>query len=246
VHDLRLRDEAWKSLSRRLTDSSTIGGARRIRRLICRFLTAGFCLRLVQRCFGFSMDCFGAFFCFLAYSFSRFLRLSADSLSGLLGFFFDCFSSFLGFFARRLKSVFYRLLCFFAPCFTSCSAPSCPSAARAVAETNVIIKLVIFMIGSFSFAIPVQRKRMRHTSRAHYRLSRRQLRRAFAARTFVNGREFREWDAENIKNRYESVSQSQTHRSNSFIAPRACQDPFLAAYHATASPKQAKKFHVLH
>ena len=69
---------------------------------------------------------------------------------------------------------------------------------------------------------------------------------AFAARTLVNGREFREWDAENIKHRYQSVSQSQTHRSNGFIAPRACQDPFLAAYHATATPKQAKKFHVLH
>jgi hypothetical protein len=69
---------------------------------------------------------------------------------------------------------------------------------------------------------------------------------AFAARTLVNGREFRQWDTENVKHCDQSVSQSQTHPSNSFIVPRARQDPFLAAYHATASPKQAKKFHVFH
>jgi hypothetical protein len=68
----------------------------------------------------------------------------------------------------------------------------------------------------------------------------------FAARTFVNGREFREWDAENIKRCDKSVSQSQTHTSNSFVAPRARQDPFAAVYHPTVAPEPAKKFHVLH
>ncbi len=69
---------------------------------------------------------------------------------------------------------------------------------------------------------------------------------AFAARAFVNGREFRQWDAENIKHRYQSVSQSQTQRSNSFVAPRADQDPLTTVYDPTGAPEPAKTFHVLH
>ena len=69
---------------------------------------------------------------------------------------------------------------------------------------------------------------------------------AFAARTLVNGREFRQWDAENIKHRDKSVSQSQTDTSNGFVAPGARHDPFATVYHATVAPELAKKFHVLH
>jgi hypothetical protein len=69
---------------------------------------------------------------------------------------------------------------------------------------------------------------------------------ALAADAPVNRREFRVRYSENIKRRDQSVCQGQTHSSNSFIAPRAGQDPFLAAYHATVPPKQAKKLHVFH
>ena len=71
------------------------------------------------------MDCFSAFFCFLAYGLSGFLRLFADSLGSLfvfsptvsasqsLCFFSDCLSGFLGFFTRSFKSILDCLACFF-------------------------------------------------------------------------------------------------------------------------------------
>ena len=87
---------------------------------------------------------------------------------------------------------------------------------------------------------------MRPLGCAHYRLSRRQLSIALAARTFVNGRKSRQWNTEKIKRRDKSVSQSQTRTSNGFVAPRARQDPFAAVHHLTVAPEPAKKFHVLH
>ncbi len=69
---------------------------------------------------------------------------------------------------------------------------------------------------------------------------------AFAACTFVNGREFRDWDAENVKRCDQSVSQCQTYAPNSFIAARAHPDSFVAVPYVTVALKQAKKFHVLH
>src|SRR4030095_10954713 len=96
----------------RPTWSSTISRARCIRRLVARWLAARFWLRLVQCIFGFSMDCFGGFFCFVAYSLSGFLRLSADGLSSLFRFLSDCFCGFLGFLACSFKSVLDRLSCF--------------------------------------------------------------------------------------------------------------------------------------
>src|SRR5262245_58622552 len=98
-----------------LANSLTISRAWRIRCRLCRLLAAGFCLRLVQCLLGFSIDCFGGFFCFLAYRLSGFLRLSPDSLRCLFGFFSDCLSGFLGFFACSFKAVLNRLPCFF--CF---------------------------------------------------------------------------------------------------------------------------------
>jgi hypothetical protein len=90
-----------------------IAWGRRIRRLIRRLLTADFCLRLVQCFFGFSMDCFGSFLCFLAYCLGGFLGLSPDGLGSFFGFFTDCFRGFLGLFACGFESVFDRLPCFF-------------------------------------------------------------------------------------------------------------------------------------
>ena len=90
-----------------------IGGTGRIRRLICRLLTAGFFLRLVQRFFGFLMDCFGAFLCFLAYGFSCFLGLSADCLGSLLGFVSDGFSGLFCFLSNSLGGFFGLLACGF-------------------------------------------------------------------------------------------------------------------------------------
>ena len=209
------------------------------------------------------MNRFGTFFCFLAYGFSSFLGLSADcfgsflsfvsyGFSGLFSFLSNSLGDFFGFFARGFKSVLDRLSRFFCSVlYVFYCAFLARSATSAVATTKVIIRLVIFMTASFSFAVPLQRKRMQRagacivaasTRRRHPEKSGCML----ATRTFVNRREFRQWDAEDIKRCDQSVSQSQTHRSNGFIAPRTHQDPFLAAYHATAPPKQAKKFHVFH
>src|SRR4029453_5963950 len=101
----------------RPTSTSTISRARCIRRLICRLLTVGLCLRFVERFFGFSVDCFGAFFCLLAHRLSGFLGLSSYLLRSLFGFFADCFRGFLGLFACGFKSVFNRLPCFFCSLF---------------------------------------------------------------------------------------------------------------------------------
>jgi len=109
------------------------------------------------------MDCSGTLFRFLAYSFSGFLGLSANSLGSLFGFFSDCFSDFLGFSACGFKSVFNYLSCFFRSVLYVSSVPSCPTAASALAATNVIVRLAIFITASFSF--PVQRKRMRRPCR---------------------------------------------------------------------------------
>src|SRR5437667_4047747 len=93
---------------------------------------------------------------------------------------------------------------------------------------------------------------MRRPHRAHRAASTRQyaipsaLVTRFAAHAPIERRKLRQRDTENVKHCDQSVSQSQTHPSNSFIASRAGQDPLLAAYHATAPPKQAKKLHVLH
>ncbi len=205
------------------------------------------------------MNCFGAFFGFLAYGFSSFLGLSAycfsqfpcvflpTVLSGLLCFFSNCFSGFLGFLACRFKSVLDRLPAFFAPCFTSSSAPSCPKRGKSRGRDQRNNKTRYFHDCLLFICCPCTKKTDETTRAARiiaYHADNSGC--AFAARTFVNGREFRQWDAENIKHCDQSVSQSQTHRSNCFIAPRARQDPFSAAYHATVTPKQAKKFHVLH
>src|SRR6266481_2626347 len=156
------------------------------------------------------MDCFGAFFCFLAYSlsgfprffaysFSRFLRLSADSLSGLLGFFSDCFSSFLGFFARRLKSVFYRLPCFFCSLLYVLQCSFLPERGKSRSRDQRYNKARYFHDWLLFICCPCTKKTDEtHEPRA-LSLITPTTRVAFAARTFVKGREFREWDAENVK-----------------------------------------------
>src|SRR6266480_962753 len=68
----------------------------------------------------------------------------------------------------------------------------------------------------------------------------------FATYAPIKRRELRQRDTENVKHCDQSVSQSQAHTSNSFIAPRAHQDPFVAVGHAAAVLKPAKKFHVFH
>src|SRR5436190_17381019 len=91
----------------------TIGGAWRIRRLICRLLLAGFCLGLPRCFFGFSVSRTGTFLRFPADSLGGFLGLSANSLGRFFRFLSDCFSSFLGFFARSFNPVFDCFPCFF-------------------------------------------------------------------------------------------------------------------------------------
>ena len=59
------------------------------------------------------MDCFGAFFCFLAYGFSSFLGLSADCLGSLLGFVSDGFSGLFCFLSNSLGGFFGFLACGF-------------------------------------------------------------------------------------------------------------------------------------
>src|SRR5437899_1506859 len=196
--------------------------------MICRLLAGDFRLRLVQRSLRFSMNCFGAFFCFLAYSLSGFLGLSADGLGSLFGFFSDCFSRFLGFFACGFNSVLDclpRFLCSLLY-FFHCSFLGERYKRRSQGQSNNKARYLhdcLLFICSL-----VQRKRMRPASCAHDRLSRRQLSMAFAARTFVNGREFRQWDPENIKRHNKPVSQNQTRTSNGFVPPRTRQDPFAA------------------
>src|SRR5437016_3774930 len=144
--------------------------ARRIRCLICRLLFAGFRLRLVQRSFGFSMDCFGGFFCFLAHSLSGFLRLSADGLGSLLGFFSNGFCGFLGLFARSFESVLNRLPCFFRSLLSvfQCSFLREGNKRRGHSQSNNKARYfhacLLFIYAPCS---PVYRKRMRCPDRAH-------------------------------------------------------------------------------
>jgi hypothetical protein len=146
---------------------SAIGRRRRIRRLICRLLAAGFRLGLVQRFFGFSMDCFGAFFCFLAYSLSGFLGLSTDGFRGLLGLFSDCFSSFFGFFARSFDSVFNRLPCFFGSVFCIFQRSFLPERRHRHSRSQRNYKARNSHDCFLFIRFPIQKKRMARPHRAH-------------------------------------------------------------------------------
>ena len=113
------------------------------------------------------MDRRGSFLRFLAYCFGRFLSLFADSLA--VSFVFSPTVSAASLvFSPAVSSPFLTVSpAFFAPCFTSSIAPSCASVTSAVAATKVITRGVILMTASFSFAVPVQRKRMRRRRRVH-------------------------------------------------------------------------------
>jgi hypothetical protein len=67
-----------------------------------------------------------------------------------------------------------------------------------------------------------------------------------AAYTFVNRREFRRWNTEDVKHCDQSISHGQASGANGFVATRAGHDPLMAVQHATAALKEAKKFHVFH
>ena len=67
-----------------------------------------------------------------------------------------------------------------------------------------------------------------------------------AAHSFVNQREHRVRDAENIKRCDESIGKCQAGGSDCFVAARAYHNSLLAVYHATVAMKPAKKFDIFH
>ena len=171
------------------------------------------------------MNRFGAFFSFLAHGFSSFLGLSADCLGSFLSFVSDGFSGlfcflsnilrdFFGFLARGFNSVLDRPSRFFCSvlCLFYCAFLAEGGESRGHYRGNSKDR---YFHHCFPFiAVPFTKKTdstslARALSRVDAATSSREVRATSRATlTFVNRREFFQWDAEDIKRCDQSISQS--------------------------------------